>query len=62
VRYCGSSDSYRDLCIQCEGLMMAGIGESSGHTADHIMMKVTHCKCANKVLADLADPATSGHK
>ncbi|KAK8843444.1 hypothetical protein IAR55_007101 [Kwoniella newhampshirensis] len=28
-----------DLCIQCEGVYMAG-GDGSGHLADHIMMKI----------------------
>ncbi|WVQ81455.1 hypothetical protein IAT38_003579 [Cryptococcus sp. DSM 104549] len=28
-----------DLCIQCEGIHMAG-GDGSGHLADHIMMKI----------------------
>lgn len=28
-----------DLCIQCEGIHMAG-GDGSGHLSDHIMMKV----------------------
>ncbi|ODN91441.1 hypothetical protein L198_05957 [Cryptococcus wingfieldii CBS 7118] len=28
-----------DLCIQCEGIYMAG-GDGSGHLADHIMMKI----------------------
>ena len=32
------ADSVRDLCIQCEGV--ATDSDGSGHSADHIMMKV----------------------
>lgn len=42
-----------DLCIQCEGIHMAG-GDGSGHLSDHIMMKV----CVFGILGTLTKKLT----